>query len=149
MTATASTPTASTPSDDSVPATASRLAAAGIFLEGLGARDFDRLASTLAPDVNMHALLPRGAFDWDGAGEVQATFTGWFGDLERFEVMDAAVDEIGARLHLHWRLRTQSARRGSGWFIVEQQAYADMDDTDRITHLSLLCTGFVPEQADA
>ena len=35
-----------------------RWSVGGTFLEGLGARDFSRLAASLAPDVRMRALLP-------------------------------------------------------------------------------------------
>ena len=41
--------------------------------------------------------------------------------------------------------RTGSTR---GWFLVEQIAYLDTDDEDRIRHLSLLCSGYLPETAD-
>jgi hypothetical protein len=32
-----------------------------------------------------------------------------------------------------------------GWFTVEQQAYADTDESGRIARLDLLCTGYRPE----
>ena len=44
-----------------------------------------------------------------------------------------------------WRLRLRAERLGTGWFTVEQQAYADTDDSGRIAGLDLLCTGFRPE----
>ena len=46
-------------------------------------------------------------------------------------------------MHLRWRVRLRAERLGPGWFVVEQQAYADADD--RITSLSLLCSGYRPE----
>ncbi len=37
-----------------------RSPAAGAFLEGLAAQDFDRLASALSDDVHLRALVPIG-----------------------------------------------------------------------------------------
>lgn len=118
---------------------------AGAFLEGLVSRDFDRLASSLRSDVNLRALLPPGFFEWNGASAVSSTFSRWFGDAEQYELVDAAVDEVGARLHLRWRVRLQSKRLGDGWFVIEQQAYADTDEAGRISSFSLLCSGYCPD----
>ena len=43
------------------------------------------------------------------------------------------------------RVRLRAERLGAGWFTVEQQAYADTDDSGRIARLDLLCTGYRPE----
>jgi len=61
-----------------------------------------------------------------------------------FGLVEATVGEVGGRLHLHWRLRLRAERLGSGWFTVEQQAYADTDESGRIARLDLLCTGYRP-----
>lgn len=120
----------------------------GTFLDGLAAQNFDRLASAVRDDVHLSALLPRGFMEWDGAGAVKAAFTRWFGDVDRFEFIDATAGEVGPRLHLRWRVRVQAERLGAGWFVVEQQAYADTDAADRIQRLSLLCSGYCPEGAE-
>ena len=52
---------------------------------------------------------------------------------------------MGGLLHLHWRLRLRAERLGAGWFTVEQQVYADTDESGRIARLDLLCTGYRPE----
>ena len=117
----------------------------GAFVEGLAAQDFALLGGTLAPDVRFRALLPRGLREWTGAEVTAGQFARWFGDTEDFELMDGAVGEVGGRLHLHWRLRLRAERLGSGWFTVEQQAYADTDESGRIARLDLLCTGYRPE----
>jgi hypothetical protein len=121
---------------------------AGAFLEGLAAHDFGRLAATLRHDVHLRALLPRGFFEWDGCEEVKGAFTNWLGDVDRFELVDAVVGEVGARLHLRWRVRMQASRLGDGWFVVEQQAYVDADEADRIRHISLLCSGYCSEHSN-
>jgi hypothetical protein len=120
-------------------------APAGTFLDGLAAQDFARLGGALAADACLRALLPSGLREWTGADAIAHRFERWFGDTEDFELVEAAVGEIGGRLHLHWRLRLQAERLGPGWFTVEQQAYADTDESGRIAGLDLLCTGYRPE----
>jgi len=119
-----------------------RWSVGGTFLEGLGARDFARLAASLSPQVRLRALLPPGPMDWTGNDEVVETFRSWFGDATDFELVDATVGEVGGRLHLSWRLRVRPAPFGigDGWHVIEQQAYADAGSA--IESLDLLCSGF-------
>ena len=126
-------------------AMAPRFAVAGSFLEGLAGQDFSRLGGALAAGARLRALLPSGLYEWAGAAAIAGRFAGWFGDTEDFELTEAAVGEVGGRLHLQWRLRLRAGRLGPGWFTVEQQAYADTDESGRITRLDLLCTGYLPE----
>jgi hypothetical protein len=119
-----------------------RFALAGAFLEGLAAQDFAQLGGALAADARLRALLPVGLKEWAGAEAIAGRFAGWFGDTEDFELVDATVGEVGGRLHLRWRLRLRAERLGAGWFTVEQQVYADTDDSGRIARLDLLCTGY-------
>lgn len=118
---------------------------AGSFLEGLAAQDFAKLGGALSADIRLRALLPGGPFEWTGSEVIAGRFARWFGDTESFELTQGTVEEVGGRLHLHWRLRLQAERLGRGWFTVEQQAYADTDDRGRIARLDLLCTGYRPE----
>ena len=121
-----------------------QFAVAGVFLESLAAQDFAGLGGALAADARLRALLPSGLREWTGAEVIAGVFTRWFGDTEDFELAEASVGEVGDRLHLRWRLRLRAKRLGSGWFTVEQQAYADTDDGGHITRLDLLCTGYRP-----
>jgi hypothetical protein len=123
-------------------------ALAGSFLEGLAAQDFAKLGGALAAGIRLRALLPSGPFEWTGAEAISDRFTRWFGGTEDFELIEATVGEVGGRLHLHWRLRLRAKRLGGGWFIVEQQAYADTGESGRIEALDLLCTGYRPERND-
>lgn len=120
------------------------MAVADSFIEGLAVQDFARLGGALAAHACLRALLPSGLREWTGAEAIARRFARWFGDTEDFELVDAAADEVGGRLHVHWRLRLRAERLGSGWFTVEQQAYADADD-GRIIRLDLLCTGYLRE----
>jgi hypothetical protein len=133
-------------SGHSAAAAVPKSALAGSFLEGLAAQDFTRLGDALAADARFRALLPSGPFEWTGADVIADRFAGWFGDTEDFELLEATVGEVGGRLHLHWRLRLRAHRLGTGWFTVEQQAYADTDVGGRIAQLDLLCTGYRPER---
>jgi len=119
-------------------------ALAGAFLESLAAQDFAGLGGALTAGAQLRALLPRGLREWTGAEVIAGVFTHWFGGTEDFGLVEATVGEVGGRLHLHWRLRLRAERLGSGWFTVEQQAYADTDESGRIARLDLLCTGYRP-----
>ena len=121
---------------------------AGSFLEGLAAQDFAKLGGALAASACLRALVPSGLREWAGADAIARQFARWFGDTGNFELVEATVGEVGGRLHLHWRLRLRAERLGTGWFTVEQQAYADTGDDGRITRLDLLCTGYRPEADD-
>ena len=125
-----------------------QFALAGSFLEGLAAQDFTKLRGALAAGTRLRALLPAGPSEWTGAEAIADRFTRWFGDTEDFELIEATVGEVGGRLHLRWRLRLRAKRLGHGWFTVEQQAYADTDQSGRIEALDLLCTGYCPEGDD-
>jgi hypothetical protein len=125
-----------------------RFALAGSFLEGLAAQDFARLGGALTADVRLRALLPSGLRERAGAEVIAGQFGCWFGGTQDFELVEAAVGEVGGRLHLRWRLRLRAERLGGGWFTVEQQAYADTGGDGRIAGLDLLCTGYRPEAGD-
>jgi hypothetical protein len=120
-------------------------AAAESLVEGLAAQDFAELGGAFAADACLRALLPAGLREWAGAEAIARVFARWFGDTEDFELIEATVGEVGGRLHLHWRLRLRAERLGAGWFTVEQQAYADTDESGRIARIDLLCTGYRPE----
>jgi hypothetical protein len=125
-------------------ASTARWSVGGVFLEALANRDYQRMATALAPAVRFRAMLPPGPMDWEGPDAVAGAFSSWFGEAADFEVIDATVGDIGGRLHLSWRLRVRPAPFGigAGWHVIEQQVYADAGDT--IESLDLLCSGFHP-----
>ena len=127
------------------PQQVARWSIGGVFLEAFANRDYQQLATTLAPEVRFRAMLPPGPMEWDGPTAVAEAFSSWFGGAAEFELVDAAVGEVGGRLHLSWRVRVRPAPFGigDGWHIIEQQTYADADDT--IMSLDLLCSGFHAE----
>jgi hypothetical protein len=115
---------------------------AGAFLDGLAVQDFSRIAATLDDAAHLSALLPRGLVEWDGPDQISAAFRQWFGEVDRFELVDAVIGGVGPRLHLRWRVRVQAEARGEGWLVIEQQVYADAGPGGRLSRLSLLCSGF-------
>lgn len=126
--------------------TIARWSAGGAFLETLAKRDFTRMAMTLGAAIRFRALLPRGLMEWEGPENVAETFKSWFGGAEVFQLLDATVGEVSGRLHLSWRIRLRPAPfgEGEGWHVIEQQAYADADES--IETLDLLCSGFNSER---
>ena len=127
---------------------AARWSVGGVFLEAFANRDYEQMAATLSPDVRLRAMLPPGPMDWEGPGTVADVFSSWFGGATDFELVDGSVGEVAGRLHLSWRVRVRPApfAIGDGWHVIEQQAYADADDT--IKSLDLLCSGFRAEPAN-
>jgi hypothetical protein len=109
------------------------------FVAALGERDFDRLAGTLAPDVRMRALIPPGALELSGAETAATRFASWFGELSDFTLVRSGTDEVGDRLHVHYRLR--GTRPGDASKTVEQHLFCSVD-ARCITAFDLLCSGF-------
>jgi hypothetical protein len=129
--------------------TAPQFAMAGLFLEKLATGDFDQLAAALEPDARLSALLPRGPREWEGREAFCDAFTGFFGGMDEYEVLDATIGQVGARLQLRWRLHVRGGRLGPEDFVVEQHGYADAGPTGRIQFMAMVCSGFCREHPDA
>lgn len=123
------------------------LAAAGRFIDGFAARDLDVVASTFADDVRFRALLPRRVLELEGRAAFRSTLDTWFGDADRWELVEAVLGEVGGRIHIRWRLRLTRPDLGPGTFVVEQQVYADAGSDGLLRDVALLCTGFRPERS--
>ena len=107
------------------------------------ARDWDRLAGMLAPDVRMRALVPSGLVELAGADAAAARFARWFGDWGALELVHCGSDEVGDRLHVFYRLRVR--RPGDPWKVIEQRLFCAVDE-GRISALDLVCSGFRPAE---
>lgn len=115
---------------------------AGRFIDGISVRDFDAVVATLADDVTFRALLPTRVLDLHGTAAVRGAFDTWFGNAERWEMVEAVVGEVGGCVHLRWRVRLTKPNLGPGDFLVEQQVYAHAGPGGRLADVSLMCTGF-------
>ena len=116
------------------------------FLDCLAIQDFEKLATTLSDDVRLRALLPGDTQELHGPEPVKAALVDWFGDTQEFELIDTAVDDLRPRVHIWWQVRVRAERLGDGSFKVEQHAYAEIDEHNRIRHLWLICSGHSAEK---
>ena len=112
------------------------------FVAALAERDYPRLATTLAPNVRMRALLPPGSIEISGAEAASAKFSSWFGEVEDLELVSSGSEAIADRLHVYYRLRVK--KPGDVWKLVEQHLLCALDG-DRIAALDLICSGFRPD----
>ena len=136
----------SRPSTSSAPSEAPT--ACETIVAALADGDFDHIASALADDASLTALLPRGLDRWDGASAICGAFAGWFGGLHELDVTDHRSEAVGALAQMQWRLHVRGERLGDGPRVVEQHVFARMDADGRIQSMSLLCSGFQTEPID-
>jgi hypothetical protein len=123
-----------------------RFSAAGGFLERFAARDFPGLGFFLSDAVRMRALVPSGLREVAGPREVSDLMAFFFRDIREFELVDASVGAVGVTVYLRWRVRVIGGRFDH-WHVVEQQAYANVDDDGLIEDIALVCSGFRSEIA--
>ena len=83
------------------------------FIAALAERDFTRLAGTLTPQVRMRALIPPGLVEIFGAEAATAKFESWFGDAEEFGLIRSGSDAVADRLHVFYRLGSDSYGGGA------------------------------------
>lgn len=116
-------------------------ASARKFRELLAARDFDRLAASLASDAHARFLLPHGLEEYDGRGAIVARIRSWFDSATVFDLTSSTEDEVGVRHRISWRFNV--VRDGSRQ-VIEQLVYLDLGH-DGIDRIDLLCSGFQAE----
>ena len=114
------------------------------FLDHIAARNFEKLAGTLAPDAVARFLLPRGPQETAGADAIARRFEGWFGAAGSFTVLSTVNQPVGGRSLLQWRFSL--SRDGRSTEVIEQVAFVD-EGPAGIYRLDLLCSGFLPDPA--
>jgi len=97
------------------------------------------LRGSLAEDVRLRLLVPRGPQANTGADETLARFAGWFGAADELRVESSSVGTVASRLVVAYRLRLRDA---AGWRLIEQHLVADPGPDGRLATIDLLCTGF-------
>ena len=113
------------------------------FARCLADKDADGLKALLRSDIDFRALTPGRPWEGTDAGQlVDETILGtWFDpDRKIVEVLAIETDTIGTLERVGYRFRVE---RPDGEFVIEQQAYLEVDG-DRIRWLRILCTGFLP-----
>ncbi|WP_405485986.1 nuclear transport factor 2 family protein [Nocardia sp. NBC_00511] len=118
--------------------------AAATLLDSLVRRDFPTLATCLGTQVRFRALVPPGPFELTGPDAVAGQFEKWFGGPDEFEVVDAAIGQVGERVYLRWRVHMNPAGTGETGRTAEQHVFATV--TDRVDTLDLVCSGWQPDR---
>ena len=141
--------TSLSPSSSPAPAPSPRqLMVAATLLTRLANAEFDELGELFEPELNALAMLPAGVFEWPDPGTIRAVFNQWFGDVDHYEIVDFAVGLVGPRMHARWRVSVAGGHLGDGWYVVDQQIYADTTAAGRIRSMSFMCSGFVRVASD-
>ena len=112
------------------------------FLELLAARDFERLAGTLATDAHARLLLPHGLEEYAGRDAIVASIKSWFGSASVFELTSSSAEAVGPRHRISWRFSV--VRDGRSREVIEQLVYMDLGPHG-IERIDLLCSGFQME----
>jgi TusA-related sulfurtransferase len=112
------------------------------FLELLAARDFERLAGTLAIDARARFLLPHGLEEYAGRDAIVARINSWFASASTFELTSSSGEAVGLRQRLSWRFDV--VRAGGSHEVIEQLVYMDLGPAG-IEQIDLLCSGFQME----
>ena len=113
-----------------------------MFVELLAARDFERLAGTLASDAHARLLLPHGLEEHAGRDAIVRRIESWFGSASVFELTSSSEEEIGLRQRLTWRFSV--VRDGRTREVVEQVVFLAIGPRG-IDRIDLLCSGFQSE----
>jgi TusA-related sulfurtransferase len=112
------------------------------FLEHLAARNYQRLAATMARDARARMLLPDGPEQHSGRAAIAGRFESWFGSASEFGLTSSSSEPVGQRHRLSWRVSV--VRDGRTPEVVEQIAFLDLGP-DSIERIDLLCSGFQAE----
>jgi TusA-related sulfurtransferase len=112
------------------------------FLELLAARDFERLAASLASDAHARFLLPHGLEEYDGRDAIVARIRSWFASAVVFDLRSSTEDEVGLRHRISWRFDV--LWDGGSRDVIEQLAYLNVG-SQGVERIDLLCSGFQKE----
>ncbi|HCF99221.1 MAG TPA: hypothetical protein DEV93_01600, partial [Chloroflexi bacterium] len=116
------------------------------FLKLLAARDFERLAATLASDAHARLLLPYGLEEDTGRDAIVGRIESWFGSASVFDLTSSSDEAVGLRQRISWRFSV--VRDGGSREVIEQLAYLDLGPHG-IERIDLLCSGFQKEPSGA
>jgi hypothetical protein len=116
-------------------------AVGGELLDGIAARDFQRIERCFAADARLRVLTPGPLRELTGPEEAAGRYRRWLEPLEGFELLDGDVEEIGDRVRIRYRFRGRDPEKG--WQLNEHTGYGKVED-GRLTSLNVTCTGFRP-----
>lgn len=112
------------------------------FATALAAKDFERIAELLHPEVDFRGLTPRRGWE---ANDPETLIAGvlreWFEDSDKIEALEQIeTDTVADRERVGYRFRV---RAPDGLFLVEQQVFIG-DREGQIGWMRVLCSGFRP-----
>jgi hypothetical protein len=115
------------------------------FVQALAAKDFDRVASLLHPEVDFRGMTPGRCWEANTATQViEEILRSWFEDGDQIdELLQVDTSRVADRERVGYRLAVSNSE---GSFLVEQQAYYETGDGS-ITWMRMLCSGFRPVAA--
>lgn len=113
------------------------------FARAMAAKDGPALLEVLAPKVDFRAMTPGRVWESETAARVvdDIILSKWFGTTDVIEGIEGIeTDTVADRPRVGYRFRVTNP---DGAFVVEQQAYYDVED-DRISWVRILCSGYRP-----
>jgi hypothetical protein len=124
----------------SSPVAQSRLGAA--FADALAAKDFERVAALLHPEVDFRGLTPSRTWQASGPGQVvDEVLRMWLEESDAVdELLDVQTDVVADTERVGYRVRGHNP---DGPFLMEQQAFLRERD-GRIGWMRVLCSGMRP-----
>jgi len=113
------------------------------YVNALAAKDFERVAELMDPEINFRAMTPRKFWEaGDPESVVSDVLTEWFDDSHEIEALERLETENVLDVeHVSYRLAVNSP---DGSFIVDQQAYLKTSG-ERISWMRVMCAGKLPQ----
>ena len=113
------------------------------FARALAAKDSVALQALLADAIDFHALTPGRCWQAVTARQVveDIVLGTWFGPgSEITELRSVTSGQVATREHVTYRMLV---RTSGADYLVEQQAYYNIE-SERITWMRILCSGYLP-----
>jgi hypothetical protein len=112
------------------------------FAEAFAAKDFERAAALVHPEIDFRGLTPNRFWEAIGPQElVDGVLRLWLEDSDVVdELLDVQAGAVGDTQRVGYRLRGHNE---DGPFVVEQQAYLRERD-GRIGWMRVVCSGMRP-----
>jgi ketosteroid isomerase-like protein len=117
------------------------------FARAIAAKDVPALLDVLEPDVDFRAMTPGRFWEAATAKEVvdDVVLGRWFEPSDRIDALESVEsDTVADRERVVYRFHVSNP---DGAFLVEQCAYYDVTDDDRIGWLRVMCVGYRPAPA--
>lgn len=112
------------------------------FATALAAKDFDRIAELLHPEIDFRGLTPKR--NWEASNPetvISGVLREWFEDSDEIEeVEQIETTAVADRARVGYRFKV---RAPDGLFMVEQQTFIGGRE-GRIGWMRVLCSGFRP-----